>query len=212
MRVTNRYLIERFGGKVVYKDQLKELAEIFNVNSLDSWINYLITREYIVRIFRGLYYVKTFEEVFRGTYPEVYRLISMAMNKISAKWYFGLYTALRLNGLTHEFFTTIFVINDKIRRPKPINIAGQKVMFLKIREDLLDFGIKENNMLRFSDPEKTLLDFAYFALYSSKMRELYLKTFKENIPNVDLQKLENYARRYPNRIPSAVEALCEKSL
>jgi len=32
---------------------LKEFAEIFNVDKLDSWINYLINREYIVRIFRG---------------------------------------------------------------------------------------------------------------------------------------------------------------
>ena len=53
MRTTNRYLFERFGGRVVDKNQLKEFAEIFNVDKLDSWINYLINREYIVRIFRG---------------------------------------------------------------------------------------------------------------------------------------------------------------
>ena len=53
MRTTNRYLFERFGGRVVDKNQLKEFAEIFNVGKLDSWINYLINREYIVRIFRG---------------------------------------------------------------------------------------------------------------------------------------------------------------
>jgi len=67
-------------------------------------------------------------------------------------------------------------------------------------------------MLKFFDPEKALLDFVYLALYSSKMRDLYLKTFKKYVLNVNLQKLKNYARKYPNRVSSAVEVLATLEL
>jgi len=213
MRIVNRYLIRRLGGKVVEKGQLREVAEVFDLKNFENWINYLIYREYIVRIFRGLYYVKTFDEVFLRKPLDIYELISMAMEKLSAQWYFGLYTALRLNGLTHEFFTTIFVISDKIRKTKEINILGQKVMFLRIRRDLIDFGIREKGMLRCSDPEKTLLDFVYLAAYSprTRMRDLYLKTFKEYLSKMNEEKLNYYLKRYPRKVSSMVEDLWNRS-
>jgi len=54
---------------------------------------------------RGLYYVKSLEEFKLKKAIDTYKVISLGMNKLRLNWYFGLYTSLRLNGLTHEFLT-----------------------------------------------------------------------------------------------------------
>jgi predicted transcriptional regulator of viral defense system len=63
-------------------------------------VNYYITRGYLVRILRGVYYVKTLEEYKFQKTPDPMTLIAKAMNKLTLEWYFGMYTALRLNGAT----------------------------------------------------------------------------------------------------------------
>jgi predicted transcriptional regulator of viral defense system len=91
----------------------------------------MISYGYFIRILRGLYYVKTIEEFKLKRFIDPYWVISSGLDKLGVNWYFGLYTALRFNGLTHEFFRTIFVVDDKIYRPKEIEIAEEKVKFLK---------------------------------------------------------------------------------
>lgn len=62
-------------------------------------------------------------------------------------WYFGLYTALKLNNMTHEHFAVDYVVNDRLFRPKPMTIAGYKFRFLKLAPRLLKFGITENDLI-----------------------------------------------------------------
>lgn len=65
-----------------------------------------------------------------------------------------LFTALRLNALTHEYFTRIFVLNDRIYRSKIIKIYGEDVKFIKIKPHLTEFGIINRGEIRYSDLEK----------------------------------------------------------
>jgi len=122
--------------------------------------------------------VKTIEEFKLKRFIDPYWVISSGLDKLGVNWYFGLYTALRFNGLTHEFFRTIFVVDDKIYRPKEIEIAEEKVKFLKLKSRLLSLGVVDKNGIRFSDAEKTLLDFAYVFRYRSLPEEKIISTIQ----------------------------------
>jgi hypothetical protein len=84
-----------------------------------------------------LYYVKSLEEFKLKKAIDTYKVISLGMDKLRLNWYFGLYTSLRLNGLTHEFFDVIFVLNDEIFRPREIRIAGRRLSSSSLRANFL---------------------------------------------------------------------------
>ena len=78
--------------------------------------------KYIIRIFRGIFYVKSLEEI---KYKKVkYNHLELVAKGLELKgvkhWYFGLHTALKLNNATHEYFTIDYVITDSFYRNKPI--------------------------------------------------------------------------------------------
>ena len=108
-------------------------------------------------------------------------------------------TALKLNNLTHEYFTIDSVISDSLFRAKPIAILGRKIKFVKISPKLISFGIKKNNLL-YSDSEKTALDLLYLKRYSkSEFSELSKKLSKN--------KIIKYSKFYDKRVKGAVREL-----
>ena len=203
MKKLTRYILSRFGGNVVIKDEIKETCKRFGAD-VDSTINFMISYGYLVRILRGLYYVKTVEEFELKKSPDVYKILSLGLNKLEVKWYFGLYTSLRLNGLTHEFFDTIFVLNDRIYRPKEIKVGGEKVKFIKLSSKLVDFGIVNDNGKRFSDVEKTLLDFVYISRYRSVSEGKITSMIEEYRKRVKADKVMAYLKFYPKSVEKVV--------
>jgi predicted transcriptional regulator of viral defense system len=199
MKKLTRYILSRFGKNAVTKDEMKEACRRFSAD-VDNTINFMISYGYLVRILRGLYYVKTVEEFELKKSPDVYRILSLGLNKLKVKWYFGLYTSLRLNGLTHEFFDTIFVLNDRIYRPKEIKVGGEKVKFLKLSSKLVDFGIVNENGRRFSDVEKTLLDFVYISRYRSVPEERITSMIEEYRKRAKANKIMEYLKFYPKSV------------
>ncbi len=204
MKPIIQLLISTYGGKAITREKLEKLASYFN-EDVDYLVNYLIQYGYVIRILRGLYYVKTPVEFSSGGSPSIYRLLSIGMGKITGNWYFGLFTALILNGLTHEAYTIVFLINDKITRPKPINVNGTPVRIIKSRRNVFDFGIVARDSLKFSDLEKTLLDFLYFSNYGTLPKDLVLRVWREYGDNTDKEKLRRYSKRYPRSIRKVVE-------
>jgi len=194
-----------FGGKVITREELERLASYFN-EDVDYLVNYLIQYGYVIRILRGLYYVKIPIEFSTGGSPSIYKLLALGMNRITENWYFGLFTALVLiNGLTHEAYTTVFIINDRLARPRPIQVNGTPVRIIRSRRDIFDFGIITKDSLRFSDLEKTLLDFLYFANYGTLPESLAWRIWKEYVGTADAKKLREYGRWYPKSIQKVVE-------
>jgi len=159
-----------------------------------------------VRIIRGLYYVKTVEEFELKKSPDIYKILFLGLNKLKVKWYFGLYTALRLDGLTHEFFDTIFILNDRIYRPKEIKIAGERVKFLKLTSKLVDFGIVDEDSKRFSDVEKTLLDLIYISRYRSLPEGRIISMIEGYREKAQTSKILEYLRFYPKAVEKVVKA------
>ena len=72
-----------------------------------------------------------------------------------------------MNGATHEYSDTVFVVNDEIYRNKEVRIAKSRVKFIKISPRLAQFGIVVEDSIRYSDLEKTLLDVIYLSKYRS---------------------------------------------
>ena len=167
---------------------------------MEYFVNYIIKYGYVVRVLRGVYYVKTIEEFKLRKSVNPLKVLTLGMNRLNVKWYFGLYTALRLNGLTHEYYDVIFVLNDTIYRPKLIKVAGEKVKFVKIKPNLIDFGIVKRNGFIYSDLEKTILDFIYLSRYG-KISKYTVKELIIEFGNiVDKEKIARYAKQYPKTV------------
>jgi predicted transcriptional regulator of viral defense system len=204
MKLITKYILSNFGGRVANKEEVERVCDKFGVNAGNT-INYMINYGFFVRILRGLYYVKTIEEFKFKKALDAYRLISLGMEKLRVDWYFGLYTSLRLNGLTHEFFDTIFVLNDEIFRPKEIRVSGEKVKFIKLKSKLFGFGIFNKNGIKFSDPEKTLLDLIYVFKYRNVAEERIISTVEDYFKKLEKKKLREYLKFYPKSVLRVVE-------
>ena len=199
MKKLTRYILSRFGGKAVTKSEITEACKRFNADP-DSTINFMISYGYFVRIIRELYYVKTLEEFELRKSSDVYKIVSLGLNKLKLNWYFGLYTALRLNGLTHEFYDTVFILNDNIYRAKEIKIAGNRVKFIKVTGKLVNFGIVTEGEKRFSDAEKTILDLIYISRYRSLPEGRITAMIEEYEKKVRADKILEYLRFYPKAV------------
>lgn len=183
----------------------KELKQYCKVLKLDysSVIHYLLKWKYLIRIFRGIFYVKSLEEFKLG--KSKYNHLQFVAKGLELKgvknWYFGLHTALKLNNMTHEHFVIEEVISDSLFRSKPTSIAGYKFKFVKISSSLLDFGIKqENTMLRYSDPEKTILDFIYLYKQDGIPADKIVIDISSWSNNISTVKFKKYSKRYPKTV------------
>ncbi|MCS7385851.1 MAG: hypothetical protein NDF55_03790 [archaeon GB-1867-005] len=199
MKLATRYLLSEYGGRVVTRIELVDLCERFRID-LDYFINHAIRYGYVVRILRGLYYVKTVEEFKLRKSLNPLRVLSLGMKRLGIKWYFGLYTALRLSGVTHEYYDVTFVISHSLFRPRPIKIAGENVRFVKIKPSLVNFGLVKRKELVYSDLEKTLLDFLYLSKYGRITRREALDVLREYSERASREKLAKYVIHYPKTI------------
>lgn len=202
LKTLYKYLIVKYGGKVITKKSITNILKKFGAK--ENALYYATKKGYIIRIIRGYYYVKKLEELVKGTAPDIYKLLSIALNKMNVNWYFGLYTALKLNKLTHEVFTVIYVITDSIFRPFPVKISKHDVKFIKFVRKLFGFGIVRAYDIVFSDKEKTALDFVYWLTYNNKDVD-YIKAFlKQYFRKINKKKIANYANNYPKTVQKVV--------
>src|SRR5574340_1032250 len=181
----------------VTSEEVKEYCKFLKLD-YDLVVRYSIWRKYLVRIFRGVFYVKSIEEFKTG--KSKYNHLELVAKGLELKkvenWYFGLHTALKLNNMTHEYFTIDEVISDSVFRANPVNMVGHKFKFVKIVPSLLDFGVVEyegNYTIRYSDPEKTILDFIYLSKNKDKSPELIAMDLKDWTSNISKRKLLMYA-------------------
>lgn len=192
-------------GKIKFIDseELKNICKEINVE-YKNMSSYLLSRKYLIRIFRGIFYVKSVEEIkFNRIDISPLDLVAKGLELKGVKnWYFGLYTALRLNNITHEYFAADFVINDKIFRAKEITIAGHKFKFIKIKSSLI-FGIKNSH----SDLEKTILDFIYLGKYRGVPDVKILLDVSELVDKASRKKLSDYVKKYPKSVKDMLERI-----
>jgi hypothetical protein len=199
--------LERSGGKYLTREELKALSKELGLGYYPV-INYLGTNKYLLRVMRGVFYVKSIEERKLGrldvSYLEAIKE-ALALKKVG-NWYFGLETAASLGNLTHEYFTTTFVISDAIGRPKPFEILGHKVKFIKVSKKLFGFGIVKGK-LNYSEPEKTVLDMIYLSRYNGLAESEVEGRVSDVLEHCSKDKLESYAGKYPSSVKKFLEKI-----
>jgi predicted transcriptional regulator of viral defense system len=194
-----KYILSNFGGKIVMREDLETVCERFSAHT-SSTVNFMISYGYLVRILRGLYYVKTIEEFGLKKALNVYTILSAGMEKLGISWYFGLYTSLKLSGLSHEYVDTLFILNESIFRPKVIKVMGEKVKFIKLKPKLFGFGTITEDYIKFSDIEKTLLDFVYVSKYRSVLEARIISVLEDYSKHADADKITDYLQFYPKTV------------
>ena len=199
MKHLTRYILTTFGDETVRKASLEDACKKFEADPKYT-INYMSAYGYLVRILNDIYYVKTLEEFSLKKALDPHRIISMGLEELATNWYFGLNTALRMNGATHEYSDTIFVLNDKVYRNKEVRIAETKVKFIKISPKLLGFGVVKENSIRYSDLEKTILDIIYLSRYRSVPEGRIVTTVEEYKEKVDSGKMREHLSAYPSKV------------
>jgi len=183
----------------------KELEAYCRAMRLDyaTVVRYFSSRGYIVRVFRGIFYVKSIEEfeLARSKYSHLELVAKgMELKKVS-KWYFGLHTALKLNNMTHETFAVEDVLSDSLFRANPVMIAGYKFKFVKLSPSLVGFGVRKSDSgVPCSDPEKTLLDFIHIWRYNGVPEDKIVADIHDWARDASREKLRSYARKYPKTV------------
>ena len=203
--LTRKLALEK--NDYISSETLKEYCKDIKIPYLTT-VKYLLRHNYIVRILKGIFYVKSLEErKFKKININYLDAIKKALKiKKIENWYFGLETALKLNKITHEYFTLDYVFTDSLFRPKPVTIMNHKIKFIKVNTRLFRFGIIKNS-LNYSDIEKTILDFIYIGKYNS----LSDNEIKNNI--VDLLKLSSkrklriYLKYYPKTVTKLLKGI-----
>jgi predicted transcriptional regulator of viral defense system len=192
--------------------ELKEYCKLMKID-YDLALRYLVSRKpYLVRIFRGIFYVKSLEELKLGRrrYNHL-ELVAKGLELKGAKnWYFGLHSALKLNNMTHEHFAIEEVVSDTIFRANPFDIAGHKFRFIKLSEHLVGFGIKEEGLIRYSDPEKTILDFIYLARQKGILANRIADDLSSWAGGLSRDRLREYAGKYPMTVAAIAEMIIRR--
>lgn len=205
-----KLLVEKLGiekNKIITREKLKEYCKLLKM-PYESVIGYLLSNNYLVRIMRGIFYINSVEEKKKNNVNiSFFDAISEALKiKNIDNWYFGLESAIKLNKLTHEYFSVDYIISDKFKNSRSIEILGHKVRFFKIKRELTLFGINKNS-IPYSDIEKTILDIIYFGIYNG------LSTFeiKNRIINIlkicNKNKLFNYCKYYPKSVINLIKEI-----
>jgi len=192
----------------ITSEELEKYCKEFEMDYTDT-VRYFIRRGYLIRIFKKIFYLKNIEEIKLGRTKYSYReLIAKGLElKGVTNWYFGLYSALKINNMTHESFIVDHILNDKLFRPNPINIMGYKIEFHKVSPKLLTFGILKKRNINYSDPEKTILDFMYILRYNSVSKKRIIIDIKDYAENASIEKLRKYVKHYPKTVKETLEAL-----
>jgi predicted transcriptional regulator of viral defense system len=184
----------------ITSEELKRYCKSMGLN-YEITIRHLVSRGYLIRIFKGIFYIKSLDEAKFG--KSKYSNLELVAKGLELKgvknWYFGLYTALKFNNMTHESFSVDYVVNDKLLRSKPISIAGYKYRFIKLAPKLIQFGIIGDN-LRYSNPEKTILDFIYTWRYNGVPREKIILDVSEWAKEISGEKTIRYSVNYPKTV------------
>ncbi|VVB59835.1 Uncharacterised protein [uncultured archaeon] len=198
------------GKKILTARDLKSICDKYSFDFRKTKVA-LLNKGYLVTIFRGIYYLKDYNEKKTGVIKySANELLSLGLAERGVKnWYFGLNTALKMLNLTHEIFPVNYVLNDKFNRTRPLEILGSKFLFRRIKTPLFSFGIKETMtsnriLIKYSDAEKTLLDMAYLYRLSGKPGDAIKPLIKEYRSTISRSKLISYSKSYPTTVRNIV--------
>jgi len=159
-------LLNTFEDKLVLKSEIiKRFCDVVhNEAKSEKIFNSLRKIGKVDLVFQKYYYIKTEDERINGIKKySTLELIAVVLNKLNVKWYFGLESANDLNKVVWQPSKKIVVINNKFA--KTIEIDGQKVIFSKIKPNLVVEFNKHKTpnriQLNICSIDKTYIDYEY---------------------------------------------------
>jgi len=160
----------------------------------------------LVPLFKGYYYVRRPDEMgLRRPRHNALELFAMgARAKRIGRWYFGLETALRLNEMTHDDRGLEFVIDERLFRPAGVRVGLRRFVILRWSAHLLTFGLRRDGPLRWSGPEKTLMDIAFHESNLAARGRPPPGLWREHIETVSARTMRSYFPHYPERVRTEV--------
>ncbi|MDG6898388.1 MAG: hypothetical protein JRN24_01485 [Nitrososphaerota archaeon] len=196
----------REGREVLASADLSAMADRVGARP-EHALRHLRREHYLLPLFRGFYYVRTPEEVRLHTerYEPLELFALAARAKGIGEWYYGLETALRLNGLTHEDRREETVVSRSFYRIRGVPIGTRRFVVHKWDPALFRFGLVRRGSYRVSDPEKTVLDLAYLDHWRERKGHSPTRTWTEHVGSVDARKVRRYLPRYPEELRRIVE-------
>ena len=192
----------------VTSNELKKYCKALRMDYDDAVKNF-VHRKHLTRIFRGIFHVRQPGDFMlkRDAYNHL-ELVAKGMElKHVKKWYFAFHSALKLNNMTHEYFTINELASDTIFRPRPISIAGHKFKFVKLAPSLFGFGVKKHGLIRYSDPEKTVLDFIYIMRQNGMPDAQICMDVEEWVVGATKAKMKRYSENYPKSVGKIMREL-----
>lgn len=171
-------------------------------------INYLINKNDLIKIFADFYYVKNRKEITSSTFKKKHNLIDLVSKLLEMMniddWYFGLHTALRLHGISFKDDPAECLICTKIPfNNKKIEILGKKMQVFVFKPNLFKCYIKKNGV-RYSDLEKTFLDFIYLWKLNHVPDHKIHRILGQYRNKVSQEKIIEYSELYPAEIQQVV--------
>ena len=216
-RVYNVLILRK--ERVVSSEELREACKLLGVDFKTALAGLSRAGAIEPVLFKGVYYVRSPAELQLGTIQsDALDVIARACNlKLKDNWYFGLATALLLSGLwEQQHLATLTVISkERVKRYKT-TFAGFTVEFKQLSCVPMDKLVKKDGVKRFSEPPRTLVDYAYFnsrnktgAYFKAILQGVYAKT---NDKERFLKKLTVLAGKYPRPYAVLIRQLVEDAV
>jgi hypothetical protein len=196
----------REGREVLTSEALSAMARRIGATP-EHALRHLRREGYLLPLFRGYYYVRSPDEMrLRRERHDPLALFALAARaKGIGPWYFGLHTALRLNGLTHEDRREETVVSRHFYRIGGVPIGSRRFVIHKWGPELFGFGLERRGTYRVSDPEKTVLDLAYLDYWASRQGHPEAREWSEHLSSVNGAKVRRYLMHYPDPLRKRME-------
>ncbi len=199
--------------RFVSRKDLEEVCKEYQVNPFKI-IKYFLEQGYFIRVFRGIFYLRDPSEIKLNhlNFSPHEMIAEGLLLKGVKRWYFGIYSGLKYNNMTHEYFNTDFIVNDSIHREKSMKMSGCRFKFIKLKPTMFEFGIitektKNGITINYSDKEKTVMDFAYLWKRNGKSIDIIKSYVSEYIEHLDNRKIEKYSKYYPKWMKELIASL-----
>ncbi|MFX1274192.1 MAG: hypothetical protein ACFFBP_00520 [Promethearchaeota archaeon] len=172
-------------------------------------INYLIKTNDLIKIFADFYYVKGKKESISKNYKNnhtVVELVSKVLKMMDFKeWYFGLHTALRLYDISLQENPTECLITTRMPfNRKNIIVLGKNLQVFIFNQELFTF-YKMKNGIKYSDLEKTFLDFLYLWKSNHVPDHKIFRILGKYRDQISQEKIMRYSAIYPSNIQQVLK-------
>jgi hypothetical protein len=132
--------------------------------------------------------------------------------RLGKGWYFGLATALKLAGVWgQQSLTTMTIITKTRVQHAKASFAGYAVEFKVLSIPSFETMLRDDGIIRYSEPVRTLLDFAYFGARRGRSDE-YARSVIAAISARERKRLVEQARQSLSDYPHLYRVFLDRLL